>query len=102
MALTDEQKQKIEEEEYRKSIQDKNVQSSSRPSGQVVNVSNARVGKKKILIGLGIMFGGIFIMAVAGGNGSTNPFPIVLGVLGFIVGLGYMIVGKFQNWYHWR
>lgn len=102
MALTDEQKQKIEEEEYRKSIQDKNVQSSSSPSGQVVNVSNARVGKKKILIGLGIMFCGIFIMAVAGGNGSSSALPVVLGVLAFIVGLCYMVVGKFQNWYHWR
>ncbi len=102
MALTDEQKQKIEEDEYRKSIQDKNVQSSSRPSGQVVNISNARVGKNKILIGLGIMFAGIFIMAVAGGNGSSSAGPVVLGVLCFIGGLGYMIVGKFQNWYHWR
>jgi len=97
MPLTDEQKQKIEEEEYRKSIHEK----ISQPNKQV-NVSNPRTGKNKIIIGAVIMFIGIMIMSVAAGNGSASLAPSVFGVLFLITGLGFIVVGKFQNWYHWR
>lgn len=97
MPLTDEQKQKIEEEEYRKSIQEK----LSQPNQQI-NVSNPRTGKNKIIIGAVIMFIGIMIMSIAAGNGSTSAAPSVFGVLFLMTGLGFIVVGKFQNWYHWR
>lgn len=97
MSLTEEQKQKIEEEEYRKSIQDK----LSQPTQQI-NVSNPRTGKNKMIIGAVIMFIGIMIMSVAAGNCSTSSAPSVFGVLFLMAGLGFIIVGKFQNWYHWR
>jgi len=102
MALTEEQKQKIEEEEYRKQIQDNLSQAKGSKTGQVVNVSNARTGKNKMIIGAVIMFIGIIIMSVAAGNGSTSAAPSVFGVLFLMTGLGFIIVGKFQNWYHWR
>lgn len=100
MPLTDEQKQKIEEEEYRKSIQEK-LSQPNQPNQQV-NVSNPRTGKNKMIIGAVIMFIGIMIMSVAAGNGSTSAAPSVFGVLFLMAGLGFIIVGKFQNWYHWR
>jgi len=95
MPLTEEEKKKIEEEEYRKNLQAQN--------NHKTDVVNPRKGKNKMLLGIGLMILGIVIMSSASADGKeASGFVIFLGVMSLFTGLVFIIIGKFVHWYHWK
>lgn len=78
---------------------DLTVDGSSDLSAKNSTISNPKIGKNKMIMGVLLTILGFIIMIAFI---DSSSFLVVMGALATLSGLVYVGVGKFQNWYHWK
>lgn len=67
-------------------------------SSKNVYITNAKKGKGKKIIGVILIFLSLTILGSKTGHTSNQGF----GGLLLIIGLGFLIYGKIEHWWHWK
>jgi hypothetical protein len=74
------------------------VTTEKSPPPERIEIVNPQKGKKKIIAGVTLLILGAFFAGSADGD-RDNP-ALVIGWLLIYIGLGCLIYGKIQHWYH--
>jgi protein-S-isoprenylcysteine O-methyltransferase Ste14 len=77
---------------------------SEKNSTQAQSISNPKTGKDKMIGGCVLIVIGLIIVfsTISSGAKEGSSWLMIIAAPAIIVGLILLLLGKFQNWYHWK